>query len=415
MKLQIWISRIALLLLLAALLAPWPAFAADIEVNAECNLADAIRAANWDSVVRDCPAGAGHDSIHLTGHITLTEALPAIKSHITIEGKGNTISGDNQFRIFHVAPGGLLIVYRLTVIEARGEFGAAMVIEKSTAATINSSVFAGNRAEGGDLSYGGAIYNNPGGTLLVNNSRFVDNSALDGGAIYNDGHSAIRGSTFRNNVATGQDYSTGGALVNRADLDIFTSRFEDNSAGSYGGAISNFGDMNIIRSKFSRNTAAGSGALANTDGDVDIVDSEFVDNSATVAVAGAIGNYGGSTDLFRSQVSGNSAQSSGGGLLVHHGSATVDDVTFDNNSAERGGGIFVHNDEQFKGELHLRKSRVSNNAGGDCVVDGDLIENVDNEIGDGACVVAHTGIPSLDVLASRLVSAFEELTEGAGE
>ena len=396
------------------LLASQPAFAADIEVNAECNLADAIRAANWDTVVRDCPAGAGEDSIHLTGHITLTEMLPAIRSMITIMGVRHTISGDNQFRIFHVTPSGVLTLDRLTVIDASAEFGAAIVLDKGAIVTVNSSVFAGNRASGHDLSYGGAIFNHEDGTLLINNSRFIDNSALDGGAIYSDGYSGIRGSTFRRNVATGRDFSTGGAIVNRADSDIFTSTFEDNWAGSYGGAITNFGDLTVIRSKFSRNEAASAGALANALGELAVVDGSFLDNRATVLDGGAILNFSGTTHIFNSVINGNSAINFGGGLLVRDGSITGDGLTLDRNAAENGGGVYVYGDSDFQGQLHLRNSSISNSQGGDCVVDGTLMEYVDNVIADGACVTAPTGIPALDLLVSKLASAIKVLNDDPG-
>ena len=408
-------SRIACLLLVATLLLPHSVFAADIEIDAECNLADAIRAANWDTVVRDCPAGAGEDRIRLTGHITLEEALPPIQSPITIEGKGHTISGDNQFRIFHVAPGGLLTINRLTVIDASAEFGAAIVLDKGAIVTVNSSVFAGNRASGHELSYGGAIFNNEDGSLLINNSRFIDNSALDGGAIYSDGYSGIRGSTFRGNVASGRDFSTGGAIVNRAGSDIFTSTFQDNWAGSYGGAITNFGDLSIIRSKFSGNEAASAGALANVLGELDVVDGSFLDNRASVLDGGAIFNFSGTTQIFNSVVSGNSASNFGGGLLVRDGSVTADGLTVDGNSAEKGGGVYVYGDAEFRGRLHLRNSQISDSAGGDCIVDGALLEYVNNVIADGACITAPTGILAIDVLASKLVGAFDALTDDRGD
>ena len=381
--------------------------AADIMVDAKCNLADAIRSANWDTEVRECRAGIGPDTIHLTEHVTLTETLPPIRSQITIEGKDHTVSGDNQFRIFYVTDGGLLTINRLTVIDAQANFGGAIVLDDWTALQIKSSVFAGNRAGGGDLSYGGAIYSRENATLVITRSRFIDNAALDGGAIYTDGDSTITGSSFRGNSASGGDYSTGGALVNRGSLTMFDSVFEDNTAASYAGALSNFGRLSIIDGKFSGNSAGGGGALVNSDGDVDILDSEFIDNAATLSVAGAISNNGGTIDIWNSTIRGNATPVTGGGLMVGYGRATLNGVTLDNNSAAEGGGIFVYGDERNKAELHLRNSSISNSSGGDCVVDGILAEYVDNTLEDDGCIRRSLVIPAFDSLVDRLVNSFQ--------
>lgn len=388
--------------------------AADIMVDAKCNLADAIRSANWDTEVRECRAGSGPDTIHLTEHVTLTESLPPIRSQVTIEGDGHTLSGDNQFRIFHVAQGGLFTINRLTVIDAYAEFGGAIVIDKWTVATIKASVFAGNRAGGGDLSYGGAIYVREGGTLDVDSSRFIDNSALDGGAIYNDGYSGIQDSTFTGNVATGEQYSTGGAVVNRGDSDIFHSTFDNNVAGSYAGAISNFGDLGIIGGKFSGNSAGSAGALANS-GDVGIVDAEFLNNSATALDGGAIFNSSGTILMFNSTVSGNSATRFGGGMLVRDGSVTADGMTIDKNTAEHGGGLYVYADIDILGRLSLRNSHVANNSGGDCIVDGLLMENLNNTIQDGGCLERPKAILALEALVDRLITAFDTQAGETGD
>ena len=56
--------------------------AAVIRVDEGCSLHDAITAANTDSATGGCPAGAGADTIYLSGDVTLDEELPVIKSVI---------------------------------------------------------------------------------------------------------------------------------------------------------------------------------------------------------------------------------------------------------------------------------------------------------------------------------------------
>lgn len=101
-----WIS-------LAFLLA-WSASAADITVDADCSLADAITAANTDTAANGCPAGDGADTITLSGDVALEAALPHITSDITVEGAGFTINGNGRHRIFYI-DGGTAVVNELTM------------------------------------------------------------------------------------------------------------------------------------------------------------------------------------------------------------------------------------------------------------------------------------------------------------
>jgi hypothetical protein len=105
--------------------------------------------------------------------------------------------------------------------------------------SVTNSTFSGNRSEGG-----GAILIEVGGSVVVNNSTFSNNSDLDGkgkgGAIDNENSSAnaedhpggtdiIDNSTFSNNQAL-----QGAAIFNTGPLNVNYSTFSGNSA-SIGG------------------------------------------------------------------------------------------------------------------------------------------------------------------------------------
>ncbi len=92
--------------------------AAVLQVDDTCSLHDAIKSANTDAASGGCPAGAGADTITLTGDVTLSEELPIIESVISIEGDGYAISGGHQFRIFAVN-NGRLTIDNLTLKEGR--------------------------------------------------------------------------------------------------------------------------------------------------------------------------------------------------------------------------------------------------------------------------------------------------------
>ena len=205
-----------------------------------CGLYDQIIAANTDRPSGACPAGKGADTISLSEDITLTRPLPVISSGLRIEGNGHAISGDGRFRIF-VVKGAWLQVVDLTLTEGsnpRGNGGALEMLD--------------------DVS------------VAVRNSRFIGNSAQNGGAIMMFGRNnklTVIDSSFIENKALGQ-YDLGGwggAIDTRAGQLIITgSSFVSNQAGS-GGAIrtSGGGEVNIANSTFSGNSASnGGGVLA---------------------------------------------------------------------------------------------------------------------------------------------------------
>ena len=105
-----------------------------------CTLAYEIVAANRDWPAGGCPAGSGVDIIELDKDIILFEPLPAIASHIIIEGNGHSISGNGNHRIFDV-DGGILTVRNLTMMDgnaANGD-GGAIKLQNGGRATVSDS------------------------------------------------------------------------------------------------------------------------------------------------------------------------------------------------------------------------------------------------------------------------------------
>lgn len=104
--------------------------AAQINIDSDCNLANAIRSANGEAQVapgNNCEAGdaSGVDVINLpeaASTLTLTEALPAVDSSITLNGNSWTISGDAKFRVFYQFSG-IFTVNDLTITKGAGGDG----------------------------------------------------------------------------------------------------------------------------------------------------------------------------------------------------------------------------------------------------------------------------------------------------
>lgn len=114
---------LVVLLVLAQPIAP-----AEIVVEGDCTLVDAITAANSDAATGGCIAGdPGLDTIILTADVTLIKVdniadwrngLPSVTSEITVEGNGFSVARDEaapNFRVFHVADGGSLDLRATTI------------------------------------------------------------------------------------------------------------------------------------------------------------------------------------------------------------------------------------------------------------------------------------------------------------
>ena len=225
-----------------------------------CPLFDQIVAANTDEPSGGCEAGEGHDIIKLTEDITLDALLPRITSEITIEGNGHTISGDSRFRIFSV-DGGALTINNLTLAKGRVAANAK----------------------------GGALLVQNGGKAIIKDSRFTENVAKEGGAIWvstaND-LLTVRGSSFVGNKA--EFYGSGGAIkLSDGILVIYNSSFINNLATADGGAIasSNFGEVTVKSSTFSGNRARTGGAVYSGGGAIALTHVTMVDNLAVDGAA----------------------------------------------------------------------------------------------------------------------------------
>jgi hypothetical protein len=178
--------------------------------------------------------------------------------NLTIEGAGagrtfikaSATLGD---RIFDVASGANLTLQGVTV-----ENGPSGGILNSGNLTIDNSTLADNSAQDG-----GGIYNAQGGTLAVSNSTLTNNQADtgSGGGIYNDGAASVNDSTLSDNGA-----DDGGGIFNQqsGELTVLNSTLSNNGAILGGGIYNNqdqsqSGFLHIFNSTLYGNTSLGSG------------------------------------------------------------------------------------------------------------------------------------------------------------
>ena len=346
-----------------------------------CSLRQAIRAANTNQAVGGCTAGdIGVDTIVLpTGLYTLTVSGPNendahtgdldIHEELVINGADRAttvIDGAKLDRIFEIMPGVAVTITSLTIqnglvvpnddadpsVASGGAiYNAGLLTLRATDLISNSAFYSKTTTSMGGALYsdapldltdvlfqnnqaqvGGAVYT-VNTQSAISNSRFLDNRAEKGGALYLDVQSVttISASQILSNTAIANHY-VGGGIVNAGILTATDVLIAHNSAFlssetpdpdySYGegGGIANLkqATLTILRSTIANNAVWGIYSYPNNNG-------------------GGIYNAG-SLSVQQSHIVGNGASSDGGGV---YGGGIFQEVAIERNGAgARGGGLY---------------------------------------------------------------------------
>ena len=264
-----------------------------------CTLADAITAANTDTVSGGCTAGSGDDVLDLDiagSPFNLTNALPAIISNVTINANGATIQRDPGAADFAVL-----------------QFsGGSSMLNQATITGGNQSV----------NNYGAGIRADSGAAVEINHSTITGNN---GGAVslFNAGPSSINQSLIQNNTSNATAYYNGGITINGGDLYINNSTIAGNSnyatnAGGGGIYISDFAgavNIGISNSTISGNYAfqAGGGISSKYYGSgIQLnLNSVTLVNNSSYYEGGGMANNGGDVAVSQSLISGNTVIAGG--------------------------------------------------------------------------------------------------------
>ncbi|GAQ79240.1 hypothetical protein KFL_000260570 [Klebsormidium nitens] len=180
------------------------------------------------------------------------------------------------------------------------------------------------------------------GNLCISNCTFINNSGANGGAISTAGALMLSASTFQNNYAS----NVGGAIYAPSGrVSISGSTFTSNFANATGGALYAYSrtSLSIQGCTITNNAALGSGGAVTTFGAVDVTDTSFTGNTALTASGGAVAVSGGgpATFLRTSFVRNAAPMQYGGALYSYGGPHALESVSFQGNSAQGGGAIFL--------------------------------------------------------------------------
>lgn len=361
----------------------------EVAVNGNCSLREAVIAANTDSAVDRCRAGAGADTIFLPGGTYVLSLVGPnedaaqtgdldVVGNITIHGAGATstiIEGGSQDywladRVIDVLHTGTLALIGATVRGGACGSGAG-ILNAGTASVVDSRVednYAGmyldncSAASANVYDFGAAgILNAPTGVLVVTGStlswNWVSEADLGGGLI-NYGHATIDRTFLMGNWG-----AAGGAVVNMGDLEVVDSQIGDNGGRFNGAALVNLRTATLRRTTISNNVTDHAGAA--------------VEN----------GTWGHSEALLvldTSTVSGNTGYYGTGSVINYAGNVQISGSTIAVNS----GGW-----PDFGGVTSYAQTTLLNtimaNAGGNCA--GTIVSLGNNLDSDGSCGLSAPG------------------------
>ena len=367
-------ALISLLLLLTPI---GQALAADINVDADCSLRNAILSANEQAMVApldNCESGdvddgypqvdsegveipSGADTIAILfegtseGAITLEAALD-ITSHIVIRGNGFVIEGAGN-QIFDVSAGSLSVA-DLTMTGGWSDANGGAIVVSDAALTLNNSVVSGSFAR----AVGGGIY-------AINSDLSLFDSAVTGNG------------TGVMTEPAGDDDQAQAAEVDETETSAQTADADEPEASAQTEATEESMPEEILW-----DTSGGGIYFSGEDNSL-VIARSGLDANRALNHGGGLYIASGRATITNTTMSENSASGEGGGLY-NAGDSKLTHVTVVFNSAESAGGIFDG------ATLQLYNSIVADNAGGDC--SGAPSALLGNLIRDRSC--GHEGLIS---------------------
>lgn len=201
---------------------------------------------------------------------------------------------------------------------------------------------------------GGALYNAVGSEVTFLDCHFSGNSADEGGALYNAGEMTLSNSVLFMNGAD----QRGGAIRNTGFLSVNDSVFTTNGSQQFGGAIHSTGSLQMARCTVERNSSGDSGGGILASGLATIDACTISGNECAGSGGGVFHGSAGTMTLTQCTLEGNRAYADFGGGLFSSGTVIVNACTIANNDASiQGGGIFI----QAPAQLTLENSIVAGN------------------------------------------------------
>jgi len=286
---------------------------------------------------------------------TITLSAGEWNENLDLGGKSLTLKGASQ---------------STTIIDGQGEFDFLLLAEEEEdlrieSMTLSNSYHRGIVLDGGSIeaddvlfvdmgsleNFGGAIGANE-ADITITNSRFYDNYAYDGGAIYASGSMSIfiENTSFESNRGTGYTEQVREYEYDEETGEEISSTVIVQERQGRGGALlaTGSGSITIMNSEFIDNRsrwAGGALGIRTFDGTTTIEGSLFEDNRTTRSSGGAIANWMHGEDVYEMEE-----------FAEIFGTMVIENCEFTGNLAQRnsGGAIYIEGD--YSGPMRLEMS-----------------------------------------------------------
>jgi CSLREA domain-containing protein len=268
----------------------------ELNIDSDCSLREAIRAANTNQPIDACPAGTGSDTVILKsatynltkvgineddgkiGDLDIFDDLQVVGANLA----NTIIDGQASDRIFHVHGD---VTVKFTNLTLRNGFappdsfyGGGAILngggeQVAGAIQVINCLLTLNKA----ANTGGGLDNSGSATLI--DVSLISNQAAVGGGIFNGGSLVIDGATFSQNIAE----DTGGGLDNNSGATLRNVTISTNSAGGNGGGLFNDGSLTLLNL-----TIAGNNTGLNNAGTVRIKNSIITGSTSGDNCSGSV-------------------------------------------------------------------------------------------------------------------------------
>ena len=267
-----------------------------------------------------------------------------------------TVSGGGIFVAQQSSP----VLANIVFEENEADYGAGLYIEQNASPALTTNTISKNIA----TSNGGGIFIEQNATPSLTTNSFLENEAENGAGIYIDNTSfVLTGQTFEGNIASGNG---GAVFTKQVGTNITLNIFNNNNQANKGGAIycNTNSSPQISDNTIQQNSAVEGGGIyiesasPHIDNDIDynsayrgggifITGSSYPTFGQNHQILGNIASYGGgiyldnaNTNISGITIAQNQAYADGGGIYLESASPHIDN-DFGNNSAFRGGGIYI--------------------------------------------------------------------------
>ena len=200
-------------------------------------------------------------------------------------------------------------------------------------------------------------------SVVLTNLTIINGYGEYGGAIYGSGNLTIQNCNFKNNSAT-----AGGAIYfgTTANLNIYSSTFEDNVVTESGGAVFSYSYVGIYDSTFIRNkgtgtySTGGSIYINGNSNKYSVLNRNIFKDTSVARQGGAIHlSYGNVTNCIFENASTTATGSSNGGGAIYGSDFNLKNNTMTNCVSKSGNGNYIFAFSGFNGVVTILEGKTA--------------------------------------------------------